>query len=330
MKSSIQFWLSQEGKKDRLQLPVNPDKVGLKTGVNHIDTEVVGLGEITTFGKRKLHEIELSSFLPKTYNPSYCEYTNVPKPYDTIKKLLKWSVGNIPLRLTITGTNINMLVTIRDLQYEEKAGEVGDIYFTLSLKEYRSVTIRQVKKKQKSNSGSGSTKHPHAKWKWYTITKGDTLIEIAEAYKNCSLQDIYDLNPGIKAKALKVGQKIKIPYDAVKIRAVQKVSNRPPSPKKPKVTTKNTVTNSKHDKETWQQKYVKYKKQTGKDPLFPLKPEIAKKMKESPIDYALEERFGKNYYKPPKPKSPPSYFDQNRSPYKFPYNTSTNKKKKKK
>jgi LysM repeat protein len=198
----------------------------MTSGVKHEDIEVAHLGELTIFGNRGQYELEIESFFPAKYNKYFCEYANIPKPYDAIKKLIHWSHGTRPLRLTITGTNINMLVTIREVKQEEKFGEVGDVYYTLSLKEYRTYQVKKTTKKP--STGGGSTNHPSAKWKYYTITKGDTLVEIAEAYSNCSLQNIYDLNPGIKAreKRLQVGEKIKIPANAVKIKAVQKVSTK--------------------------------------------------------------------------------------------------------
>src|SRR5690606_35891672 len=107
------------------------------------DISVSQLGEYTVIGERELDRFEFSSFFPREYNPSYCEYENVPKPWDAVQTIEKWRDSRRPARLTVTGTPINTLVTIRDFNYDaERAGSVGDIFFSIELKQYVPVEVK--------------------------------------------------------------------------------------------------------------------------------------------------------------------------------------------
>lgn len=45
---------------------------------------------------------------------------------------------------------------------------------------------------------------------YHTIEAGNTLYSIANQYEGVSLQDLYDLNPGIEASSLKIGAEIRV------------------------------------------------------------------------------------------------------------------------
>lgn len=143
MSNSIQFWLSFNNGAERIRLPVNPPVISVNSPFGFEDIEVSQLGEITIIKERGLKEISFSTFLPKFYNASYCEYTDIPEPTEIIRTIERWRDSRKPIRLVITGTDVNMACTIRDLGYEqERAGSPGDIYFDMTLKEYRFVVLR--------------------------------------------------------------------------------------------------------------------------------------------------------------------------------------------
>jgi hypothetical protein len=215
---AIQFWLINEGK--RIQLPVNPEVMSVASPFGFEDVEVAQLGEITVIGDVKLREVSFSTFFPREYNPTYCEYSNLPRPMDIYNLLERWKRERKPIRFTVTGTIINFDVTIREFTAEpEKAGSPGDVYFTISLKEYRHVTVKKVNEKNGKASTSKSNARPAPPKKSsqsYGVKSGDSLWKIAarEYGDGSQWRKIYDANKGVIGKnpnSLKPGQKLVIP-----------------------------------------------------------------------------------------------------------------------
>ncbi|MEH6943715.1 peptidoglycan-binding protein, partial [Bacillus sp. JJ722] len=105
---------------------------------------MAGLGEVSIFGERGLKEFSFNTFFPKTYNPTYCAYTDFPTPDECIETIERWRDTRRPIRFIVTGTKVNYAVTIREFEYDlERAGHAGDVYFSLALKEYRFLTVRE-------------------------------------------------------------------------------------------------------------------------------------------------------------------------------------------
>lgn len=111
-----------------------PSNYNVTSGQKNKVININALGEINLIGNRGLTEISFSSFFPYAYQ-TYCEYSPVqpPKAYvDSIEAMKR--AGDV--RLTITGTSINMMVTIESFQHAEEDGS-GDVSYTLECKEYR-------------------------------------------------------------------------------------------------------------------------------------------------------------------------------------------------
>ena len=134
----MEFWLMQGT--DKLQLPVPPANYAIKRALNNGVVVVEGLGEVSFIGKPKLAEIPtIDSFFPaQAY--SFCQYSTFPTPKECTDLIEKWIASGLPIRYLVTGTSINTQCTIEDFQYGEQDG-TGDVYFSLSLKEYRVITL---------------------------------------------------------------------------------------------------------------------------------------------------------------------------------------------
>ena len=120
------FQVSFENLKQKLRFPVNPSEFTISDG--GLETSVINVikgGERIIVGDKKLERIAFSSFFPKYYDPTYCEYRKIPKPWPSVKKLEKWRNSGKPVKLLITGTNINMYAVITKFEYGEKGGEPG-------------------------------------------------------------------------------------------------------------------------------------------------------------------------------------------------------------
>ena len=144
-RNRIEFWLKFNNGAEQIQLPVNPETLNVSTDHQFDDIEVSQLGEYTVIGDENLKDFSFSSFLPRDYNPSFCEYETIPNPWEIIETFERWRNSGNPCRFIVTNTPINFAVTIRDFDYDpERAGNPGDIYFNLSLKEYRFIEFKEV------------------------------------------------------------------------------------------------------------------------------------------------------------------------------------------
>ena len=135
----MEFHLVDTPNKIDFQFPILPEKYSLKTGNNNTIIIVEDLGEINLLGKTKLADIIIESFFPNQVY-SVCQYTTFSKPYVIVKMIENWRTSSITPRLIITGTDVNMLVSIETFEHGEQDG-TGDVYFTLTLKEYKVIPL---------------------------------------------------------------------------------------------------------------------------------------------------------------------------------------------
>lgn len=219
---SVEFWLSYNNNAERLRLPVNPSGISVTSPFGINDVEVTHIGEHSVFGERGLKEISFSSFFPRDYHPSYCEYSDFPSPTDCVAMLEGWRDKKKPIRLVVTGTNINIAVTIRDFALDyEKAGEMGDIYYSITLKEYRfiptesnvdiSATTAPSKSQQKAAQRPAVVnKAENSGEKTYTVKSGDSLTKVFGK----DWRKVYEANKntiGSNPNIIRPGQKLVIP-----------------------------------------------------------------------------------------------------------------------
>lgn len=211
---TVEFWLTYNNGAEKIRLPVNPESITVSSPFGYEDINVNQLGEITIIGERELKEYSFESFLPRDYNPTYCEYTVIPKPWDVVNRIERWRDSRKPCRLIITGTPINTPVTIRDFEYEpDKAGNPGDIYFSITLKEYRFVSFARVQTNKPPQKTRPSTRSVP---KTYVVKKGDCLWKIAQRFygKGSEWRKIYEANKKVIGKnpnLIYPGQKLVIP-----------------------------------------------------------------------------------------------------------------------
>lgn len=185
----MEIWLKYED--DSYRFAILPTSFEIQGQQGNTIVTVHSVGEINLLGNANLKTVELSSFFP-SQEYSFCQYTGFNlDPYVYVRKIEKWKKKKYTPRLIITETNINMPVSIENFYYGENDGS-GDVYFTLSLKEYKelSYTKRAVKK---------------AKTIKYTIKKGDTLKKIAKEKtgKSSNWKKIYTQNKSVIEKAAK-------------------------------------------------------------------------------------------------------------------------------
>ena len=179
----MEFWLSYNNKEEELQLPVPPPVFTIVKGnINKTVTTSNVAGEINLLGKGegKLAEIELASFFP-AQNYSFCQYRGFPRPYSCVEMIERWRKTGQPIRLIVTGTDINMAAGVEGFEYGERDG-TGDVYFTLELKEYRFLQTPTQQLSKPEYVPPPEAKRPITKPvpDGYTVKAGDTLYAIAK------------------------------------------------------------------------------------------------------------------------------------------------------
>lgn len=220
-----EYWLSWNNGAEKLRFPVPPTVINVSSPFSNTDIDIVNGKEFTIIGDRGLKEYSFESFLPRDYNPTYCDYAKLPDPKVFVHWIERWRNSKRPVRFMVTGTNINVAVTIRDFNYDvERAGEPGDIYFNIVLKEYEFLTLGKKVDVKKPNKPTKPTNRPPVVNKGtpakpsgtYTTKYGDSLSKIAHAvYKDMKRwKDIYNANKkliGANPNNLKVGLKLVLP-----------------------------------------------------------------------------------------------------------------------
>lgn len=205
-KSVYEFWLSTNDNKERLRLPVLPSALDISSSSKNESVDISNLGEVTIIQDPVAKLLHFSSLFPAHYSP-LVEYSNPPKPWDAINKIEKWKKSKRPLRFIVTGTSINLPVSIESFNYGEAGGAVGDITYDLSLKEYVFVTIRKIKVKVPKNKKPKKTAKKSRpavkpKAKTHKVKRGDTLWHLAKRYYGNSLQwrKIWNANKAMMIK----------------------------------------------------------------------------------------------------------------------------------
>lgn len=232
--STLKFVLSYNNGAESLQLPVNPERVNVSSPRGYEDIEVTQLGEYTVIGNAKLREVSFTSFFPREYNESYCEYAGFLPPWEIVKMIERWINSGKPVRFVLSGQIygesyseiINMPVTIREFQYHEEAGAVGDVGYDITLKEFRFVQFRRLttttnedgtEEAQVDSVGPQSRPNDTEKLKEYEVKLGDNLFKIAAmagVYDDPDKwQKLYDANKdviGPNPNLIQPGQKLVI------------------------------------------------------------------------------------------------------------------------
>jgi len=222
-KNIVEYWFKDEDKGTYLRLPVNPPEIDYSNPYNIQTVSITRLGDVSIPGERGLKQISFSSFFPRDYNASYCEYEGFPSPAQWFSQIQTWRYARKPIRFIVTGTNINLPMYISEFDVQpEKAGAPGDMYYSMTLIEHRpfkATSIVQTAKKTETLAATTTSNRPataEASSKSYTVVKGDTLWKIAKAQygDGSKWQTIYNANKstiGSNPDKIKPGQKLVIP-----------------------------------------------------------------------------------------------------------------------
>lgn len=175
----MEFWLSYNNFTERLQLPVPPPEYQYTISNQNDTVNILGLGDIIQITGEGLAEIEISSHFPARQVP-YAQYY-FGDPYVATKTIDRWRQTKRPIRLIITETPINLACAIESFTWGERGGS-RDVDYSLKLKEYRFIQVKQVGPTPQQQGAATSINRPDTKEqpKTYTVKTGDSLFLIAK------------------------------------------------------------------------------------------------------------------------------------------------------
>lgn len=198
-----------------LVMPVTPEGYEFTVGRKMETVNISTLGDVFRPGGRSRWSKTIPFLLPaQAY--SFMEPGTRAEPQYYLDQLKRWSLGDKPVRLIITETDINLLVYIEDVAAREQDG-TGDRYVDVAVREYVNpetpAADTPTRGVQRADSGAPEQEQS------YTIQKGDTLGMICRRFYGNSGSKYYNALAaynGIKNPHLiYAGRTIKIPPEAV-------------------------------------------------------------------------------------------------------------------
>ncbi len=219
MSIKYQMWLTHNAEKEKIRLPVLPESFKTKNGSNNDSVDIAGLGEIVIMQGRPALQFSFSSFFPAESFPGM-HVSRLKRPRSLIKKINSWKAGDKPVHLVATACGVNIYCTIEDFSYSEEGGDPGTYQYSITLKEYREIKVRQVKVDIPNAAATVNKEEPRVdntvQPKTYTVVGGDCLWKIAQKlYGNGSqYTKIYDANRGViggNPNKIYAGQVLSIP-----------------------------------------------------------------------------------------------------------------------
>lgn len=206
------FELSFDNRKEILILPINPATFEFSEAKQNQKINLTNMGEINLLGNRGLISGSLQSFFPAEKSPFFKRADR--GAIDYIATLKKWKNADEPIRLIVSGTDINLAMAIDNLTYSGREGH-DDIYFTLELSEYRYLNVPSVKvnsgvKDNGLKSRPDTSKNPR---EVVVKSQADTLWAMAVKYYGDGTRwtEIAKANNIADPRLMQAGQKVVIP-----------------------------------------------------------------------------------------------------------------------
>lgn len=140
------IYLIDESKNYSFHFSVNPiGNLSIENQRRYKTADILNYGEVDIFKQgENIKEISFDTLFPLVYDSSFCISEVQLSPQDIVSLFESWQLLEQPLRLIITDRNINTLVNLSKFKHEERAGEVGDIYATLTFRTHRATVISTV------------------------------------------------------------------------------------------------------------------------------------------------------------------------------------------
>ncbi|MBQ1705184.1 MAG: LysM peptidoglycan-binding domain-containing protein [Clostridia bacterium] len=128
-----------EDESQRLVLPVNPRDVVISRPQNTLSYVTVRGETVSAAGGSGLTQVSLETFLPAESSPFY----GGSSPAEALAMLRQWEREGVPVRLMISGTELDDLFLIVGLRQKLREGD-EDVGIGIDLKEYKFITLAET------------------------------------------------------------------------------------------------------------------------------------------------------------------------------------------
>ena len=201
MSIKYQMWLTYNAEKEKIQLPVLPETFKTNNGSSNDSMDITGLGEIIIMQSRPALEFSFSSFFPAARFPGV-QVSSLTKPLELVQKINSWKASKKPVHFIATACGVDLYCSIEKFNYSEEGGDPGTYQYDITLKEYREITVRQVKVDIPSKEATVEKEEARVdnsvQPKTYTVKSGDCLWNIAKQFygSGSDYTKIYNANKG--------------------------------------------------------------------------------------------------------------------------------------
>lgn len=201
MSIKYQMWLTYNAEKEKIQLPVLPETFKTNNGSSNDSMDITGLGEIIIMQSRPALQFSFSSFFPAARFPGL-QVSSITKPLELVRKINTWKASKKPVHFIATACGVDLYCSIEKFNYSEEGGDPGTYQYDITLKEYREITVRQVKVDIPSKEATVEKEEARVdnsvQPKTYTVKSGDCLWNIAKQFygSGSDYTKIYNANKG--------------------------------------------------------------------------------------------------------------------------------------
>lgn len=133
--NEVEVTLSYEG--NLIKFPINPENLKEVIDSNSTTENIESIGQISIPQRPSLSTISFSSF--------FWADRDTVNPKEYVRWIKNWQKSRKPARFSVSSIDWDMNVTCESFTHWVNAGEEKDIYFTISLMEYREYGAKQVK-----------------------------------------------------------------------------------------------------------------------------------------------------------------------------------------
>lgn len=196
----VDIYIKEVNGKRRIRIPWLPDEIKYGTGeASMASYDIIGKGKVAIPTGVGLATCSWESVFPGAYRTDKSLlHGSWIKPETYQKTLTDWKKKKTKLNLLVVGYPINMNVYLTDFS-AAPSGAFGDIAYTISFTEARTITVKSSSSTGSASSNNASKPRSEKKSSSYTIKSGDTLWSIAKKTlgSGSRWKEIYNLNKSI-------------------------------------------------------------------------------------------------------------------------------------